>query len=186
MNLLSRFPLCAVRISTGIQSPECEEREKADRTHTHPWPTRDEEQLWLDESNDPICLAPQHKTSTCSTAQKSSLIRRLLQKNRSIDRQSAPILYSTATRCLDGLRCDAITVILGRIMLSESMWWLNHVDNDVRRLAIITVFVFFFAFCLTIVRSGRPFEKCGLYRSTRGVHAGTGLGWPEELIDLGY
>jgi hypothetical protein len=60
----------------------------------------------------------------------------------------------------DALRwfADSVIIFLGLVMLYGPMWWLQWVDDDVKRLAIITCFVFVFAMGLRLMSTMRPFE----------------------------
>lgn len=53
---------------------------------------------------------------------------------------------------------DSIIISLGLAMLFGPMWWLEWVSDDVKRLAIITSFIFIFAVGLRAISRVKPFE----------------------------
>jgi hypothetical protein len=53
---------------------------------------------------------------------------------------------------------DSVTICLGLTVLFAPMWWLQWVYDDVKRLAIITCFVFVFAMGLRAISRATSFE----------------------------
>jgi len=120
-------------------------------------PVKDAEQSYLSTGTDLICITPRHKTPLARLLETSSLVRWMLEKPlRPGQVEYREVVYYSDKK----LRwlSDIITIVIGLIMLYGPMWWLNYVSGDAKRLAIITVFVFFFAVGLSLIGSGRPFE----------------------------
>ena len=120
-------------------------------------PILDEERQYLDAGIDLICLSRPSTTPVARMLKHSSIGRWLLHKDVKEGQANDPETTYHSRKKTD-LIANMIVVMLGLTMLYGPMWWLNFVIDDVKRLAIISAFVFIFAIGLCLVGSGRPFE----------------------------
>jgi hypothetical protein len=120
-------------------------------------PISDVEQQYLYTGKDLICITSGQKSPLVRIVDSWPLIRRMFRKQAS---NSEPVDSSTVYWSKKKVEwfCNVLIVGLGLCMLYGPMWWLNFVYDDVKRLVIITVFVFLFAIGLSLVGSGKPFE----------------------------
>jgi hypothetical protein len=115
------------------------------------------EQEYIDNTHDLMTMSREYKTPIQQLCESSSLLQKIFsyrgKKKRKTDGETrvGP----------DGLMkwfSDSLVIISGLLMLFGPLWWLNWVEDDVKRLAIITSFVAVFALSLRVVSEGKPFE----------------------------
>jgi hypothetical protein len=120
-------------------------------------PVLDKEIQYLDAGSDLICMVPQHSSPLERLLGRARFCRWLTRKHPKRGQTADCNATYYSAKKMEWL-ANTITVVLGLMMLYGPMWWLNSAVDDVHRLAIITVFVFFFAIGLSLIGSGKPFE----------------------------
>jgi hypothetical protein len=115
------------------------------------------EQEYINKTNDLMSMSRDHKTPIQHLCESSSLLQKIFSYHGKTKRTT-----DSETRVgPDGpmkMFSDSLVIIIGLLMLFGPLWWLNWVEDDVKRLAIITSFVAIFALSLRIVSEGKPFE----------------------------
>jgi hypothetical protein len=118
---------------------------------------RNNETKYLQHSNDLMTMSREHKSPIMRLCESSSLLRFLFRSRGKAARKTDQYTEKSSSAMMKWFS-DSIVIIIGLLMLFGPLWWLNWVNNDVKRLAIITSFVAIFALSLRIVSEGRPFE----------------------------
>lgn len=112
---------------------------------------------WLAHHSDIVCIAPETKSPLVLWFEKSRLLRWIFRKKEKPGQAAGDKTMYWSDKWMRGL-ADSTVIFLGLLMLFGPMWWLNWVDDDQKRLGIITAFVTTFSVTLRVVSDGRPFE----------------------------
>lgn len=116
------------------------------------------EQDFINHESDLISISNSPSPSPLTLfLSKSHLLKRIFRKRAKADQFDSPSLLLWSDTKMQGLS-NAVTIVLGLLMLYGPLWWLNWVSRDVFRLGIITGFVTLFALGLSQVGEGKPFE----------------------------
>lgn len=116
-----------------------------------------DEQGYIDHSDDLMTFSQRHKSSMQRLCERIAFVRWLFgRKAKGLpDFERRVRIGSDDT--LQWL-ADSIIICLGLTMLFGPMWWLEWVADEVKRLAIITCFIFVFATGLRAISRAQPFE----------------------------
>jgi len=124
----------------------------------HPNAVTPDEQDYIDHTDDLMTMSQRSRSSMHKFCIQIPAVRRLFlreQDTMSTFERGVRLGSEGKVRWF----ADSIVICLGLAVLYVPMWWLQWVDNDVKKLAIVTCCVFVFAIGMrTLSTRSTPFE----------------------------
>ncbi|CEJ82519.1 hypothetical protein VHEMI02579 [[Torrubiella] hemipterigena] len=122
-----------------------------------------DEQLYLNEENDLICVFQKDNTPLRRVIDSSLRLRTLsIWKRKTEDMTGYDARYVSyySDKRIDRF-ASSVIVGLGAVMLIAPIWILQAMKSLTMKLVVITMFVFFFLLILSFAMVAKPFEALG-------------------------